>query len=166
MAADTESISLLQGMPVFGAINEPTLRLLLEGSETRRYSPGEAIIQQGMEARAFYVLESGRVRVQYVHEGVAMELSELGPGDCFGEMALIECAPRSATVLAVDPCVTLRVPLSALTSVMETDLEQFALIQMNLARELSRRLRVADEQLLQLRTTNEELASKPYRWLL
>lgn len=166
MTVGMETIGLLQNMPVFGAVSEPALRMLLDGSETRHFAAGEAIIEEGEEARAFYVLESGRVRVERSHGGTAMPLSELRPGDCFGEMAIIECAPRSATVVALEECVALRVPLSALTVLMEADLEQFVLIQMNLARELSRRLRAADQQVFELRTRVEDLVEPPYWFLL
>lgn len=74
-------------------------------------------------------------------------LRELGPGDCFGEMAMIDFAPRSASVQALAPCRAFALSIARLHRLYEQDLEQFALIQMNLSRELSRRLRVTMDRL-------------------
>jgi CRP-like cAMP-binding protein len=80
-------------------------------------------------------------------QGVDHHLRHLGPGDCFGEMALIDMSPRSASVIALEDCSALRLTNADLHRVYQADLEQFALIQMNIARELSRRLRIANERL-------------------
>lgn len=66
------------------------------------YFKGKTIIQQGDEAyRAFYI-EKGRVEVIGEENGMMVKIAELGPGDIFGEMALIERGPRTATVRAMD----------------------------------------------------------------
>jgi CRP-like cAMP-binding protein len=62
-------------------------------------------------------------------------------------MALIDMSPRSASVIALEDCSAIRLTNADLFRVYRADLEQFALIQMNLARELSRRLRIANERL-------------------
>jgi len=62
-------------------------------------------------------------------------------------MALLDLFPRSASVLALAPCTAIELSTATLYKLYETHLEQFALIQMNIARELSRRLRAADERL-------------------
>ncbi|HEX6829407.1 MAG TPA: cyclic nucleotide-binding domain-containing protein, partial [Burkholderiales bacterium] len=101
-------------------------------------------------AEAMYVLEQGRVTVVKRWEGRDYRLRDLGPGDCFGEMALIDLSPRSASVVALEDCSAIRLTVADLYRVYEISLEQFALIQMNIARELSRRLRTADERLFRL----------------
>lgn len=98
-------------------------------------------------AEAMFVLERGRVSVVKRWEGHDYPLRVLGPGDCFGEMALIDLFPRSASVVALEDCSVIRLTSADLYRVYEADVEQFALIQMNMARELSRRLRSADERL-------------------
>ncbi len=69
---------------------------------------GDTIIQQGDDAFRAYYIESGRVEVSVNQEGAELKISELGPGHIFGEMALIEKGPRTATVKALD-AVTLSV---------------------------------------------------------
>lgn len=74
-------------------------------------------------------------------------LRTLNEGDCFGEMALIDNGPRSASVRAVEDCVAIEISATDLYRVYELDLKQFALIQMNMGREVCRRLRQADDML-------------------
>jgi CRP/FNR family transcriptional regulator, cyclic AMP receptor protein len=67
---------------------------------TRGYRSGSMIVREGDTSMSLYVVVSGRVRVE--REGGGVQVAELGPGGCFGEMGLIEDLPRSATVVAVE----------------------------------------------------------------
>ncbi len=144
-------IELLQAMPVFGALRDDTLAFLLELMHPLRASPGDYFFREGDEARSLFVLESGSARVLKGWEGHEVMLRQLQPGDCFGEMALMDLMPRSASVRAVDDCQALELHGDDLVHLLERDLEQFALIQMNLGREVSRRLRATDELLFRIR---------------
>jgi len=68
----------------------------------------------------------------------------LGPSDWFGEMSIVDIQPRSATVRALAPSRLLRITAADLDALYRYDLRSYSLIVLNLARELSRRLRVAD----------------------
>ena len=63
----------------------------------------------------------------------------------------MDLSPRSASVLAVEDCTAIELSSANLYKVYERDIEQFALIQMNLGREVSRRLREADDRLFRAR---------------
>jgi len=65
-------------------------------------------------------------------------------------MSLIDLFPRSTSVRAQKPCTAIEISSDALYEIYKRDLEQFALIQMNIAREISRRLRGADERLFEI----------------
>lgn len=65
---------------------------------------GENIIEQGDEGIRAYYIENGRVEVLVKENEHQLKIVELGPGDIFGEMALINDEPRSATVRALDDC--------------------------------------------------------------
>ena len=65
------------------------------------YGPGEIIVRQGEVGDCMYVIQSGKVEVVQESEGRELRMAELGEGDFFGEMALIENEVRSATVRPV-----------------------------------------------------------------
>lgn len=144
---DDHRIQLLQRTPIFGAIQAPTLEVLLGRTVNVQVPAGAHFFREGEAASAMFVLESGRVAVVKRRDGVDRRLRELSAGDCFGEMALIDMSPRSASVIAIEDCSAIRLTNADLHRVYQADLEQFALIQMNIARELSRRLRIANERL-------------------
>jgi len=76
--------------------------------ETRTYSPGETILQEGEPSDYAYIIRKGRVEVVREHLGQTVQLNSLGRGEIFGELGVIDAQPRSATVRAVEP-VTLSV---------------------------------------------------------
>ena len=141
-------IQLLQQMAVFGAIHTDVLEFLLGLSRTLRVAQGEYFFRQGDVGEVMFVLESGTVEVLKEQGGHAPHvLQRLSAGDCFGEMALMDLAPRSASVRAVQDCVAIEISAADLMRIYEKDIKQFVLIEMNMGRELSRRLREADERL-------------------
>lgn len=142
-------IELLQGMPIFGAIREDALLYLLEQTRSVAVRAQEFFFREGDKASSMFVLERGRVMVIKEWRGQQLLRQELVRGDCFGEMSLMDLLPRSASVLAIDDCTAIELTPDDLYRLFERDAEQFMLIQMNLGRELSRRLRATDELLFQ-----------------
>jgi CRP/FNR family transcriptional regulator, cyclic AMP receptor protein len=144
-------VAALQRMPIFGGIRADVLQFLLEQAAPVSIAAGAYFFRENDQAQSVFVLEAGRVAVLKLWNGAEHLLTHLGPGDCFGEMALMDLFPRSASVRAVEDCAALELAGGAFYDLYQKDLEQFALIQMNLGREVSRRLRLADERLFQLR---------------
>lgn len=70
------------------------------------FAPGETVIRQGDRAEKLYLVLGGRAQVKHVVDGQEKLLSELRPGQFFGEIALINDEPRTATVTALDPLQT------------------------------------------------------------
>ncbi len=89
-------IDLLQRVPLFSALSEDELERVASVFKERRFPAGETVIQQGSGAAAFFVIHSGEATVLVGGE----EKRVLGPGDHFGEMALIDAGERTATVVA------------------------------------------------------------------
>lgn len=156
---------LLQNMPVFGATTAETVAFILERTHDIAVPRGEYFLRRGDEAQSFFVLESGRVGVLREHQGRDFLLNELGAGDCFGEMALIECRNRSASVRALHDCTALEISLATLHDLYKHDVDQYLLIQMNIARQLSRRLREADRRQFESMVAASEGAGN-YWWYL
>ena len=147
----TTPIELLQQMPIFGAIGDDALRFLLAPAATVEVRAGDYFFREGDLARTMYVLESGRVAVLREWQGRQVLVREFGPGDCFGEMAMLDLFPRSAAVRAELDCRAIELGSDDLLRLFEHDAEQFALIQMNIGREMSRRLRITDALLFRAR---------------
>jgi CRP-like cAMP-binding protein len=98
-----------------------------------------------------FVLEVGRVLVFKSWQRQDVALHDLGVGDCFGEMALMDLLPRSASVRAEVDCQAIEISAADLHQLYQRDAEQFALLQMNIGREVCRRLRATSELLFQAR---------------
>ncbi len=140
-------IRLLQGMAIFGGIEDAILEFLLARSPVVRVPKGEFFFRQDERGESMFVLEEGKVAVlKRWQEGDCL-LRILERGDCFGEMALMDFFPRSASVLAVEDCVAIELSAARLHELYEMDPRQFAMIEMNMGREVSRRLRESDERL-------------------
>lgn len=102
-----------------------------------------------------FVLSKGRVAIIKAWRGQNHLLRYLEAGDCFGEMALLDLYPRSASILAIEDCFAIELTTDSLYRLYEKDLEQFALIFINIGREISRRLREADRRLFERAVTGK-----------
>ncbi|HXH04614.1 MAG TPA: cyclic nucleotide-binding domain-containing protein [Candidatus Competibacteraceae bacterium] len=138
-------------MPIFGGIHDAALTFLLDRTSTVAVAKGDYFFREGDQASAMFVLEEGRVAVLKAWQGRDYLLRYLETGDCFGEMALIDLGRRSASVCAVTDCSAIEISVASLYELYQQDPTQFAMIHMNLERELSRRLREVNEQLFQAR---------------
>ena len=88
----------LRKIPFFEDLTPEDLDRVARIGERRSYQAGQAVLAQGTEGQAMFVILSGRATVD-----AGGRTHELGPGDFFGEMALLGRKPRSATVTAVEP---------------------------------------------------------------
>jgi CRP-like cAMP-binding protein len=88
----------LASVPLLAGLDDRVRRRLAQIGKRRTYAAGESIVKEGSTGTALYVVLSGRVGV----ERGGSRVGELGSGDFFGELALIEEEPRSASVIAVD----------------------------------------------------------------
>lgn len=146
---DSDKLQLLQGMPIFGAVQSDVLQKLLQHCNHITMDKGQHFFREGDLAQSMFVLEKGHVVVYRKWEGLLYKLRELHPGDCFGEMALMDCKPRSASVQAMENCEAIEISTSQLSGLYQHFPEQYVLIQMNMGREVCRRLREADERLFE-----------------
>jgi len=89
----------LAATPLLSSLDRKTIKRLAEQGKHRAYAPGETIVREGAPASALYIILTGKVHVER-GEGEGAPVAYLGPGDFFGELALIEEHPRSATVVA------------------------------------------------------------------
>lgn len=98
---------LLRGMPIFDELEAHEMELLVAILEPETYESGEIIFNEGDMGDKFYIIEYGQVSITHEVNGKSMELSRRGPGEYFGEIALLHKRPRTATVLALQDSVLL-----------------------------------------------------------
>ena len=138
---------LLQRVSLFSGLKEKYLRSLLESCIKRRFLRGEALVRQGEPGRGLYVLLSGRVKVvKEIADGEELQVAALGPGDFFGEMAVLDGAPRSASVIASEDTEVLVLTLWEFKAKMKTHPE----IALSILPVVVKRFRETNEQLLTL----------------
>ncbi|MGH2429853.1 MAG: cyclic nucleotide-binding domain-containing protein [Candidatus Limnocylindria bacterium] len=92
----------LASVPLLAGLEARTRKRLAEIGKRRTYAADEPIVREGSSGTALYIVLSGRARVERGSGDAAEALGELKAGDFFGELALIEEHPRSATVIAAD----------------------------------------------------------------
>jgi putative ABC transport system ATP-binding protein len=92
----------LKGVELFKALTPNELTHVAERMTKRHYLPGDVVIQQGDIGHELFLVSDGGVRV----ERSGQEVARLGPGEFFGELALLSGNPRNATVVATDPLET------------------------------------------------------------
>ncbi len=140
-------IELLQRMPLFGGIRADILQFLLGLCPVVSVPTNAYFFREHDQADSMFILEAGKVAVLKSWRGREYLLGTLKEGDCFGEMAVMDLCPRSASVRATEDCTAIHLSAANLHRLYDQDLKQFALIQMNMGREVSRRLREADNLL-------------------
>ena len=140
-------IELLQRMPIFGGLRADTLQFLLTFCPIVSLPMNEFFFREHQQGDSMFVLEKGKAAVLKSWHGQDYLLQTLKEGDCFGEMAVMGHCPRSASVRAVEDCTAIQISAANLHQVYAQELKQFALIQMNMGREVCRRLREANSRL-------------------
>jgi CRP-like cAMP-binding protein len=140
------TIAKLREIGLFGALSDEVLDRLTKSLRTMRVAPGDVIFREGETvAREMYVLLDGEMEVsKRSRRGRDTRVAILGPTDCFGEMSMIDMQSRSATVRALGPSRLLKITSEDMDSLYRSDLKSYALIVLNIARDISRRLRVTD----------------------
>jgi CRP/FNR family transcriptional regulator, cyclic AMP receptor protein len=134
-------VATLARVPLFVDLSQRELQRLAAACAEREYAAGDVLVRQGDPGAGLFVIESGRVRVMRHEEGSARELSVMGPGEVFGEMALLDEYPRSATVTAIEPTRVILLPVFDFRAALHEDGD----ISIRLLAVISRRLRRAEQ---------------------
>ncbi len=130
---------LLKSVPIFSELGRGDLSRLAKLMVPRTIKAGDAVIEENDQAAGFFVVSSGKLEA----ERHGKQLATYGPGDFFGEMALFEGFPRSATVRAVEDSELLAMTRWDFTA----ELKNRPQIALGMLPVLVRRLREADQRL-------------------
>jgi len=132
--------SVLGNYSLFDGLEEDQIQSILPLMEQEDYIAGTDIIVEGTHVGKIRFILEGRVAV--VKNGII--LLELEEGTVFGEMEVVDVQPAEATVKALATTKVMTLSIDALGDIYETDLKTYSFILMNLARDISRRLRRMD----------------------
>ncbi len=135
----------LREIGLFGGLSDEALDALVLDLHVVTVEAGEFVMHEGETAREMFVVVGGELEVvKLAPSGAHARVALLGPGDWVGEMSILDVMPRSASVRALAPSLLLVLTASDLDRLYRRDLPSYSMLMMNIARELSRRLRVAD----------------------
>jgi CRP/FNR family cyclic AMP-dependent transcriptional regulator len=102
-----QQIDFLRRIPLFEDLDERSVRAIANAVVEQSYERGQDIVREGDTGVGAFIIRSGRAEVLQNRGGEIVRLGELQAGDFFGEMALLDEFPRSATVRAVEPATCL-----------------------------------------------------------
>jgi CRP-like cAMP-binding protein len=127
------SAGYLRSIPLFGGLGEDGCDLLCTGAQALQVSDGETVYTEGGTAEALYVIWEGRVALRRRTPRGSVIVNHLDAGESFGEQELLDMLPRHCTVVGAGEATV------------------FTIFTLNAARQMSRRLRQIDTDLIELR---------------
>jgi signal transduction histidine kinase/CRP-like cAMP-binding protein len=139
-----ELIEALKKNKLLSGVSENLISELARNSIVEKFKPGDVILQEGEFGDKVCLLINGRVEVLKLVDTKGKILFEMSDGDFFGEMALIDLRPRSASVVALGECEVVSIPADYFENLIHRETQ----ILINIAKALSERLRVSNEKLL------------------
>ena len=139
----------LAQIPIFGGLPESVLARIVDVARVMDVPAGALVFAEGEPARSMFIVREGELEIcKRGRNGAEFCLATLQRGDCVGEMSLIDIQPRSATARALSDSTLCVLDQQAIARLYETELEVYTLLVLNIAREISRRLRRADQVLV------------------
>jgi CRP-like cAMP-binding protein len=108
LADNTQAFDLIAATPLFAGLDPPDLQAIAEHCRERRFAKGEMLFARGDLGDGIYVVRQGRIRLAIAtSEGKELSFQVAGPGDMFGEIAVLDGRPRSAEAVALTAAVCL-----------------------------------------------------------
>lgn len=145
----------LQSSNLFLNLPPQEITDLLRAAREQEYAAGDVIFREGDSGDGMYIIKSGLVEItSIVEHGEPRQLSRFGPGEHFGEMAVLDDAPRSASARAAEPTSVYFIERDALLAMIE----RMPGLALRITREISRRLRDFNQQYVREVLESERLA--------
>jgi CRP/FNR family transcriptional regulator, cyclic AMP receptor protein len=139
MLTSVDRLLFVRRVPIFKELRDDFIVRLASVMDELTFPANYTIFKQGEEGRSLYIVASGRVKV---HIG-EKQLAEVDKGKYFGEMAVFDTQPRSASATTLEPCECLELTQEQLYDAIEETPE----IAVNIIRELSRLIRQLNEKM-------------------
>jgi CRP-like cAMP-binding protein len=143
---DNVSFNALVTTPLLAGLTTPAFELLAAEGEVRSFPVGEFIVREGQPGHSFFIVVEGDVDVVKTNNlGHVIPLALLKTGDFFGEMSVVDPVPRTASVRVLSAVKAIEIRAATLHHLFQILPDQYAILILNLARDLARRLRSLDE---------------------
>jgi CRP/FNR family transcriptional regulator, cyclic AMP receptor protein len=136
----------LETIPIFAGLNADAVSEIAYAAEEVEFRAREIIVREDEPGDRMFIIHSGRVQV-VKHLGQPREtiLATFGPRDFLGEMSIIECVARAASLRTIEDSFLFALKGTDLYHLFRRQPDQYAIVILNIARDLSRRLRAIDE---------------------
>jgi CRP-like cAMP-binding protein len=150
------TLEILAEIDLFSGVPQTHLRRVVAIGVEEQYRSGATIFSENEPGDKFYMIVEGAVRISRIVPGMGEEaLAVLRPGNYFGEMSLIDDAPRSATAVCHEKCKLFVVNRRDLEDLLFVDRDLAYELLWNWVRTLSRRLRATNDKMTFLATTSK-----------
>ncbi len=151
---------LLSKVPAFADLSLRELREVAQIVHKREYRSGEPVFYQGDPGLGMYIIQEGKVSITIADpDGAEKELAVLSAGDFFGEIALLDESPRSASAICLTDCLLIGFFRPDLFEIIEKNSRLGIKIVLKLAEIVAQRLRATDQEISKLKSELDALSS-------
>jgi CRP-like cAMP-binding protein len=157
-SSELDRIRFLKTVPFFDQLSNRQLKSVSDIMFERTYDVDESIFEEGQPGAALFLILDGKVAVEVFRETSTTRLAVLQKGAFFGEMALLDETPRSATARALEPTRTLALYRNDLNGLVHRDAKTACQIYRLLAGMMAERLRLTNE-LVQMKAPADNVGS-------
>src|SRR5690606_21172848 len=154
--APMDRLEQLRGIDLFSGLKDSALELLARIASGEEHERGSKILRHGDGGEKLYSIREGKLRISREVPGMGEEaLAILGPGEVFGEMALLDDAPRSADAVVHERCKLLVIPRDGFDDLLFLNKELAYEVLWTIVSILAKRLRETNDKLTFLTTSSK-----------
>jgi CRP-like cAMP-binding protein len=147
---DIDSVqAILSQISIWGGLSAKQQEKIYQRIEVGTFREGEFVFQKGDQPTHIYIVKNGKIHIMAADLDVSVQKETIKTGGSFGIAALIAMQPHMVTAIADEDSEIMVLSRQALLGLRHEDIELFALLMMNIAREIARRLKLTDDIFLQ-----------------
>ena len=146
---DVQSVlPILSDIAIWGGVTDSQRQKIFTKLEVGAFRQGEYVFRKGDEPSYIYIVKTGKIGLMIADKEVTLEKKVLERGECFGEASLMAMQKHTTNAIALEDSEVMVLSRQSLLRLRQEDIQLFALLMMNIARELARRLKLTDDILL------------------
>ena len=151
-----EVVSILSRISIFGGVSDDQQNEIFRRLEVGTVKKCQFVFQTGDEPSHIYIVERGLIELFIPDKEHTIEKKRLSVGECFGQVAVMSIHQHTISAVALEDTTLIVLSRRSLYQLHQEDIALFALLMMNIARELARRLQFMDHLLLESVHTHED----------